>query len=319
MASAIKTVGVLGTGVIGSSWTTLFLSRGLKVIVSDPAPGAQQHLDDFIKRAWPSMQRIGLSADASPSNYKFVDDLANHLDDVDFVQENAPEKKEFKSKLFGNLDAKAKPGLILASSSSGIPSSQFVDGCTKAPERVLIGHPFNPPHLIPLVEVVPHPGTAKEVTETAIDFYRSLGKHPILIKQEVPGFVANRLQAVLGNEGNALVERGIVSAEDLDTAVTSSLGMRWAVTGPVMTNILGGGGGKDGFMRIQKSIGRSAQVWLKDMAEHPFTPTDESLEKVNDSVLQWIEHLELATVEEERDNVVLTIMDLKKQYVSIHQ
>lgn len=182
-----------------------------------------------------------------------------------------------------------------------------------APERVLIGHPFNPPHLMPLVEVVAHPGTDNRFTKTAIEFYRSLGKHPIEIKQEVPGHVANRLQAALNVEAMSLVLRGVLSAEDCDTAVTSSLGMRWAAVGPFMSNIMGGGGGKDSFLRIQKTIGRAGQAWVKDMREHDFEPTDENLEKIDAGVQQWIDHIDLRKAEEQRDEILLALLDIKSK------
>ncbi|KAK7756487.1 hypothetical protein SLS62_001321 [Diatrype stigma] len=308
---SIKTVGLVGTGVIGSSWAVLFLARGLRVVVSDPAPAAKQRLEASIREQWPLMQRIGLSPDADPNNWQFVENVADHLSEVDYVQENAPENRQFKEKLFAELDAKAPRHVILASSSSGLPSSQFIGSCANAPDRILIGHPFNPPHLIPLVEVVPHSGTSESAVEKALDFYRSLGKSPILVKQELPGFVANRLQAVLNAEAMALVNRGIVSAEDVDAAVTSSLGLRWAVTGPMMSSVLGGGGNRDGFLRIQKSIGRAAQVWLKDVADHSFEASDENLQKVDDSLQQWLNHVDMEKVTRDRDEVVLNILDTK--------
>jgi 3-hydroxyacyl-CoA dehydrogenase len=220
--------------------------------------------------------------------------------------------KDFKTKLFANLDEKARPDIILASSSSGIPSSQFIDGCKKAPERVLIGHPFNPPHLVPLVEVVPHPGTQQSIIKTAMEFYTSLGKTPIEIKLEIPGFVANRLQSCLNFEAMALVKRGAVSAEAVDLAVTSSLGMRWAVIGPLMSNVFGGGGGRDGFLKIQKGIGMTATVWQDDMAAHKFDMTDENLEMVDKSVQVWLDHVDLSAIENLRDDVILTTIEKKK-------
>ena len=236
MVSKIKTVGVCGTGVIGASWTGLFLAKGMRVLVSDPAPGAKEKLDAHLKDIWPVLERIGLGSGASLSNYEFVGaSLDEHLGEVDFVQEvlhtplpfcisapvlslysqNAPEHLELKRDLFATLDAKTRSDVVIASSSSGLPSSEFVTDCKKNPARVLIGHPFNPPHLIPLVEIVPHAGTQGKYTDQAFRFYQAMGKKPIIVKKEIPGFVANRLQAAVCNEAYSLVQRGVVSAEEL--------------------------------------------------------------------------------------------------------
>lgn len=237
---AIRTVGVIGTGVIGASWTGLFLAHGLRVLVSDPAPNAESKLQSYLESIWPTLEDVGLAPNASLSNYQFVGaSMQQHYSELDFVQEvrcglrlrtptyeepsrtdhawrkNAPERLDLKTKLLGEIDAGTRPEVTIASSSSGIPSSQFIAQCNKAPERVLIGHPFNPPHLMPLVEVVPHPKTAKANIEAALSFYKSLGRRPVHIRQEVPGFAANRLQAVLCNEAYSLVSRGIMSAKDL--------------------------------------------------------------------------------------------------------
>jgi 3-hydroxyacyl-CoA dehydrogenase len=230
---AIKTVGVVGTGVIGASWTGLFLAHGLRVLVADPSPDAADKLASYLKSIWPALQEIGLSEGASIDNYEFVGaSLGEHYSKVDFIQEvcimhckhsqhikltlrqNAPERPELKLKLLAEIDAKTRKDVVIASSSSGIPSSRFISQC-KNPERVLIGHPFNPPHLMPLVEVVPHPGTNAATIATAIEFYNSIGRKAIHIQQEAPGFVANRLQAALLTEAYSLVSRGIISAEDL--------------------------------------------------------------------------------------------------------
>jgi 3-hydroxyacyl-CoA dehydrogenase len=238
---AIKTVGVVGTGVIGASWTGLFLAHGLRVLVADPSPDAADKLASYLKSIWPALQEIGLSDGASLDNYQFVGaSLGEHYDKVDFIQEvciiarismnlikrltlreNAPEKPELKLKLLAEIDEKTRKDIVISSSSSGIPSSKFIGQC-KNPERVLIGHPFNPPHLMPLVEVVPHPGTSDAAIATALQFYNSLGRKAVLIKQETPGFVANRLQAALCNEAYSLVSRGIVSAQELGKTLSTS-------------------------------------------------------------------------------------------------
>lgn len=311
----IRTVGVVGTGVIGSSWITLFLSKGLKVIVSDPAPHAADQLREYIAKQWPVMEGLGIDKNASQTNFVFVDNIFDHLDKVDFVQENGPEKLDFKQHLFAQLDASAPEHVILSSSSSGLPSSQFLKNCRRKPSRILIGHPFNPPHLIPLVEVVPHPATDPDVATRAVNFYRSVGKQPILVKTETPGFVANRLQAALLAEAYSLVEHKVVSAADIDAAVTTSLGPRWALTGPLMTNALGGGGSADGFKHLLEHVGVASQTWLQDMRANEFDWSVASRENLVEEVAKMFAEMK-GTPEElvkQRDQALIELLRLKKE------
>lgn len=317
---AIETVGVVGTGVIGASWTALFLAHGLKVLVADPSPDAEKQLTSYLDSVWPALQTIGLGHGASLDNYKFVGaSLDEHYGEVDFVQEvmfrslvladrsyvltphqNAPEKLDLKTKLLAEIDSKTRKDVVIASSSSGLPSSQFITQCTH-PERVLIGHPFNPPHLMPLVEVVPHPNTSTTAINTAVHFYTSLGRKPIHIKRETPGFVANRLQAALCNEAYSLVSRGIVSAQELDACVTSSLGPRWAVVGPLMANAMGGGGGGDGFRHFMEHLGPAMRGWMEDMRENAFSWEPEGIDRVAASVEEGLAGKDVGALERQRD------------------
>lgn len=216
--STIKTVGVISTGVIGSSFIALFLSHGLRVIVCSPSgsPAAESKLASYLERIWPTMPPESLAANASLSNYQFVGaSLDGYYDQIDFVQENTPERLDLKRSILASLDAHLRPEVIIASSTSGIVASKLIEDCTRHPERILVGHPYNPPHLIPLVEVVPHAGSDAGVCERALAFYRSVGRKPVLVKKEVPGFVANRLQAVLLREAFSLVLDGVVTAQEL--------------------------------------------------------------------------------------------------------
>ncbi|KAJ6443545.1 3-hydroxyacyl-CoA dehyrogenase [Purpureocillium lavendulum] len=314
MAAAIRSVGVVGTGVIGASWTGLFLAHGFRVLVSDPAPSAEKNLTEHLQAIWPTLKNLGLSPNASMSNYRFVGaSLGKHYADVDFIQENAPERVDVKTKLLGEIDAATRPEVVIASSSSGIPSSNFIQKCYKNPGRILIGHPFNPPHLMPLVEVVPHPGTDKAAIDTALGFYRSLGRKPVVIRKEIPGFAANRLQAVLCNEAYSLVSRGIMSAEDLDTCMTSSLGPRWAVTGPFLSNAMGGGGGSDGFAHILEHLGPAMQKWLEDTRSNTFVWNKENLDALNASVAEELQGHDPADLERQRDETLVELLRLKRE------
>ncbi|KAK5706465.1 hypothetical protein LTR97_001453 [Elasticomyces elasticus] len=314
MTGSIRTVGVVGTGVIGASWTGLFLANGLKVLVSDPAPNAEEKLVAYLNSIWPTLQEIGLAQNASLVNYRFVGaSLEAHYGELDFVQENAPERLELKTKLVGEIDAGTRPDVIIASSSSGITSSQFIGNC-KHPERVLIGHPFNPPHLMPLLTSVPiaFSTTSAENVRVAIDFYKSLGKRPVLVKKEVPGFAANRLQAGLCAEAYSLVKNGVLSAEDVDACVTSSLGPRWALTGPYMSNISGGGGGKDGFQHMMRHLGPGIQVWLHDMRANEYDFSEESLAICDASVQEMLSHVDEKEVGKQRDEVLISLLKEKR-------
>lgn len=229
---------MVGTGVIGASWTSLFLSKGLKVVATDVAPDAERKLRDYVKTAWGSLSRLDPQAgnfEDRIRNLQYTTRIEDHLADVDYVQENGPEKMAYKESIFSLLDRKAPAHAVLASSSSGLPSSKYLAKCASTGDRVLVGHPFNPPHLIPLVEIVPHPRTSQETIDRAFSFYTSLDRRPIKLNTEAPGFVTNRLQAALVHEAYSLVSRGLVSAADIDVAVSNALALRWAIQGPFLT------------------------------------------------------------------------------------
>ena len=216
---SIQHITVIGTGVIGASWTSLFLARGLQVVATDVAPTAEASLRTFVENAWPALERLGLSPGASRSNLKFTANLAEALAAADLVQENGPERIEFKQKLYGQLDELLPPEVIVVSSSSGLTMSEIQKGAASHPERCVIAHPFNPPHLIPLVEIVGGAKTSEETIRRASEFYTSIGQRPVRLNKEMPGHVANRLQAALGREVYHLVNEGVVSAADADTAL----------------------------------------------------------------------------------------------------
>src|SRR3954469_11737030 len=195
--SNIQRVAVVGTGVIGACLATFFLARGLDVTATDPAPGAEAALRDTIRAQWPAMERLGVAPGASPDRLRFAASPEAAVAQAQFVQENGPERVELKQDLFRRLDAAAPEQTILATSSSTITVSEFQDACARHPERVVLGHPFNPPHLIPLVEVAGGRATSADAVERALGFYRAIGKHPIHLRKEVRGHVANRLQAAL--------------------------------------------------------------------------------------------------------------------------
>src|SRR5437660_12281193 len=238
----IHRIAIVGTGVIGASWAAQYLARGFDVVATDPAPNAESNLRKYVDEAWGQLEAIGLSPGTARDRLTFTPDMKAALAQADLVQENAPERPEFKMKLFADMEATLPVDSIIASSSSGIPPSVMQSKC-KHPERVLVGHPFNPPHIIPLVEVVGGAKTAPEAIKQAIAFYASIGKKPIHLKKELPGHVGNRLQAALYKEIMYLIQHDVLSVEDADVAVSYGPGPRWGVMGPSLQWHLGGGAG----------------------------------------------------------------------------
>src|ERR1700689_340194 len=239
----IRRVTIIGTGVIGASWAALYLAKGLEVVATDIAPNAEAALKRFVDAAWPALKRLGLAPGASQSKLSFTPKIEAAVSGADLIQENGPERLDFKQKLYGQLDDLLPAEVIIASSSSGLTMSEIQTGCASHPERCVIGHPFNPPHLMPLVEIVGGAKTSEETIQRAAEFYTLLGKRTIRLHKELPGHVANRLQAALGREVYYLVAEGVVSVADVDTAVCWGPGLRWGVMGQVMLNHLGGGQG----------------------------------------------------------------------------
>lgn len=265
----IRRVGIVGTGVIGASWAAFFLARGLDVSATDPAPGAEDRLRAAVDRHWPTLQRMGLAEGASPARLHFDDSLERALEGCDFVQESGPERADFKAELYARMDAATPPQVLLASSSSGLPVSGMQVRC-EAPQRVVLGHPFNPPHLIPLVEVGGGEATAPDAIEHAMAFYAALGKRPIHVRREVLGHIANRLQAALWREAFHLVEQGVASVADIDTAIAHGPGLRWAVMGPFMNLHLSGGEG--GMQHLLAHLGGPIESWWRDLGQPAMTP-----------------------------------------------
>ena len=303
----IRRIGIIGTGVIGASWAALYLARGLDVIATDPAPGAEERLREFVDRAWPALVRIGLAAGASRDRLEFDSSLEDALRDVDFVQENGPERVDFKQKLYGQLDELLAPDVIIASSSSGIPMSTIQVGAATHPERSVIGHPFNPPHLIPLVEIVGGAKTSQETIDRADEFYSSIGRKTVRIHKELPGHVANRLQSALAREVYYLVSEGVLSAADVDTALSYGPGLRWGLMGNMMLNHLGGGpGGIEHF--FEQFAGPMAAFW-KTLGSPELTP--EVQKKLIDSVHAEVGSRTIPELEAERDELILGLLELR--------
>jgi carnitine 3-dehydrogenase len=244
----IERIAIVGTGVIGASWAACYLSRGFDVIAADPAPNAEASLRKYVEDAWELLTALGLAPNASLDRLSFASSMKEAVAKADFVQENGPERPDFKIKLFADMDQATPADSIIASSSSGLTMDVIQSEC-KHPERCVIGHPFNPPHIIPLVEVVGGAKTSEQTIQRAMEFYASIGKKPVRLFKALPGHVPNRFQAALYKEVLYLVQQGVLSVEDADAAICYGPGLRWGVLGPSLQWHLGGGpGGIHHFM-----------------------------------------------------------------------
>jgi 3-hydroxyacyl-CoA dehydrogenase len=300
----IRNVAIVGTGVIGASWAALYLARGLNVTATDPAPNAEANLRRYIDAAWKDLTVIGLSPNASRDHLRFTTDLKQALANADLVQENGPERKDFKIKLFADMDAATPPDSIIASSSSGLTMTVMQSAC-KHPERCVIGHPFNPPHVVPLVEVVAGEKTSPETVQRAIEFYASIGKKPIHVRKEVVGHVANRLQAALYREVVYLIEQGVLDVSDSDAAVCWGPGLRWGVMGPNLLFHLGGGQG--GIKHFMEHFTGPLSIWWKDLGTiTEFSP--QVTKTIIDGVQQEAGGRSVEELEHERDVMLLELL-----------
>jgi ketoreductase RED1 len=267
MTQQFRTAVVIGAGTIGLSWTALFAAYGMTVRVSDPRPDLADALAGALGEFGPQLAAVGLNVDGLADRVHVAGDLSDAVRDADVVQENGPESVEFKEDLFARLVRDAPKHALLASSSSALPATTFTEGIEDA-GRILIGHPFNPPHLMPLVEIVPGERTTEDAVSAAVDFYTFLGRTPVVVRKEMPGFVGNRLQNAISREASYLVQQGVVSPLDLDKVVTNSLGIRYATIGPFLSGHLGGGPG--GYRHLADHIGKEMdKMQLGEVTQDP--------------------------------------------------
>jgi len=260
MIEGYESATIIGGGVIGASWAALFLANGMSVCISDPAADIESRVRAQLDTALPDLEALGRSSvDRANLPIRFERDLAKAVAGADVIQENGPEKLDFKQKIWADVERYAKPGALFLSSSSGIPATAQAAQMKQA-ERLVIGHPFTPPHILPLVEVVPGTQRDPAIVKRVVEFYEALGKTVIVLRKEIRSFVGNRLQSALFREAMYLVREGVVTVDELDRVVTASLGIRWAVAGPFQSFHLGGGPG--GLRNFVQTLGKSMEkVW----------------------------------------------------------
>jgi len=260
---------VLGAGTIGASWAALFLASGRSVAVYDPDEGAEPRVRAYIARAWETMTQLGLTGRGDPGAITFHQSAARAVEGAGFVQENVPERVAIKHATFAEIEPELEAGAIVASSASGLTLGQMQEGW-RDPAPLILGHPFNPPHLIPLVEVMGNDRTGAGVIAAAEAFYADLGKVTIRVKKEVPGHVANRLQAAVWREAIHLVQEGVASVGDVDRAMTAGPGLRWAAMGP--TALFGLGAGDGGLAAFCEHFSDTFNGWWDDLGTPHLTP-----------------------------------------------
>jgi len=299
-------VAVVGTGVIGAGWATHFLARGFDVTATDPAPGAEQRLRGLVDAGWPAVEALGLADGASRDRLDFTTDVAPAVRDALFIQESGPERLDVKHALIAAIESAAQPDVLIASSSSGLSVSEIQAGA-RHPERIVLGHPFNPTHLIPLVEVGGGRLTSAENVSKAMAFYASTGKKAIRIHKEVKGHIANRLQVALWQEAISLVQRGVASVEDIDTSISHGPGLRWALLGPFIN--LHASGGAGGIAHLLQHLGASQREWARDLGRYP--ETDDYIQQIAQGVDAELEGRDFPGMLRQRDELLVQLIASK--------
>jgi 3-hydroxyacyl-CoA dehydrogenase len=300
---SVQRVAIVGTGLIGASWAAYYLSKGLDVVATDPAPQAEDNLRKYVDDAWPLLNQVGLSPQASRHRLSFTPDMNVALSAADWVQENGPERPDFKIKLFAQMDEATPPNSVIASSSSSITMDVIQSGCRR-PERCVIGHPFNPPHVVPLVEVVGGAKTSEATIARAMKFYEEIGKKPVRLHKSLPGHVANRFQAALYKEVLYLVQQGVLSVEDADIAICYGPGIRWGVMGPSLQWHVGGGQG--GIQHFMEHLMDPLAAMMKTLGTPDITA--ELKQTVIDSVLKEAAGRSTELLAREENDVLISLL-----------
>ncbi len=305
----VRKIAVVGTGVIGAGWATRCLARGIDVVATDPGPDAEAKLRASLDNARPAARKLYGSPDVSPGALTFVGSVADAVADADFVQESAPEREDLKRKLHAQIDAAARPGVIVASSSSGLMPTAIQADC-RHPERVLIGHPFNPVYLLPLCEVVGGEKTSAENIQQACMFYRSIGMYALHVRKEIEGYLSDRLQEAIWREILHLVNDGVATTGELDDAIKYGPGLRWAIMGTNLIFHLAGGDA--GMRHMLHQFGPALKLpWTR--LEAPEL-TAELIDRMVEGTQAQAAGKTVKELEQLRDNCLIDIMRALQKY-----
>ncbi|MDQ0472449.1 L-carnitine dehydrogenase [Labrys wisconsinensis] len=304
-----KTIAIIGTGVIGAGWAARGLAHGHDVVAWDPAPGAEDRLRAAIDNAWGALERQGLAEGARRDRLVMLGSVEAAVAAADFIQENAPEREELKQDLLARIDAAAKPEALIASSTSGLLPSRL-QARMQRPERFVVGHPFNPVYLLPLVEVLGGEKTAAASVAAAMDFYRSIGMRPLHVRTEIEGFVADRLMEALWREALWLVNDGVATTEEIDAAVVYGCGLRWSLMGTFLTFHLAGGEG--GMRHMLHQFGPALKLpWTKLTAPEL---TEDLIGRVADGCEHQAAGRSIKALERRRDDFLIELLALVQKY-----
>ena len=300
----IKTFAALGSGVIGSGWVARALAHGLDVVAWDPAPGADAQLRQRIAKCWPALEKQGLKAGALQSRLRFASTVGECVVQADFIQESAPETLSLKINLHAKISAAARPEVLIGSSTSGLLPSEFYADA-KNPERCVVGHPFNPVYLLPLVEVVGGAKTSPDAIQAAMQVYRDLGMRPLHVRKEIPGFIADRLLEAMWRESLHLVNDGIATTGEIDDAIRYGAGIRWSFMGSFLIYTLAGGDA--GMRHFMAQFGPALKLpWTK--LEAPEL-TDGLIDSVVDGTSVQLGKHSIADLERYRDDCLMAVQE----------
>ena len=309
MTSGISTVGIAGTGLIGAGWAARLLSRGFNVIAYDVSPAAEAKLKAAIDVAWPSMRKLLAAPRPKRGKLTFTTDLASMAERADFIHEAAPEREDLKIKLFSEIDARARPEVILASSSSGFLPTRLQSQC-RHPERVIIGHPFNPVYLLPLVETVPGRQTSPQVMDIAGEYFESIGMHVLRLKREIEGYICDRLQEALWREALHILDKDVGTTGDIDDSLVYSAGLRWAFMGSFLTYHLAGGPG--GMRDFIKQFDPTLELPWTDLRFPRWNPDLER--RLVEGCEAQAQGRSVAEIEAQRDAILVDMIHLFKKH-----
>ncbi|AME26161.1 MULTISPECIES: L-carnitine dehydrogenase [Burkholderiaceae] len=309
----VKTFAALGVGVIGSGWVSRALAHGLDVVAWDPAPGAEEQLRKNVANAWPALERVGLAEGASKGRLRFVETVEECVADADFIQESAPEREDLKLSLHERVTKAAKPEAIIASSTSGLLPTDFY-ARAKDPSRCIVGHPFNPVYLLPLVEVLGGEQTSEDTLKAASTFYESIGMRPLRVRKEVPGFIADRLLEALWREALHLVNEGVATTGEIDDAIRFGAGIRWSFMGTFLTYTLAGG--EAGMRHFMQQFGPALELpWTKLVAPKL---TDELIDRVVEGTTEQQGSHSIKQLERYRDDCITSVLTAIAEAKSRH-
>ncbi len=306
--SSIKSVGIVGAGLIGSGWAARCLAREIDIVAYDPSPDGESVIRSHIENAWHALSKLGFNQGRS-GQFTYVSSLEKLCEKVDFIQENAPDSLQIKNKLHRELDQLTLPEVIIASSSSGLLPTDIQNG-TAYPQRIVIGHPFNPVYILPLVEIVRGSDTSSETAQQAAQFYEQIGMYPLMVKKEVDGYISDRLQEAIWREALHMVADGVASTKDIDDAIVYGPGLRWAIMGTCLTFHLAGG--EQGMKHMLKQFGPALQLpWSYLKAPQL---TSQLKTRMIDGTESQAEGQSVQELERLRDNCLIEILEVLSKY-----